>query len=59
LIKQLKNADPILQDIVLLFNVSAYLSLVVVGMPNVGKSTIINSLRNIGVNKGRVAVSIL
>jgi ribosome biogenesis GTPase A len=36
-----------------------YLSLVVVGMPNVGKSTIINSLRNIGVNKVRVAVSIL
>jgi mitochondrial GTPase 1 len=31
-----------------------YLSLVVVGMPNVGKSTLINGLRRLGVNKGKV-----
>ena len=31
-----------------------FLSLVVVGMPNVGKSTIINSLRAMGVHKGKV-----
>ncbi|KAI9096160.1 P-loop containing nucleoside triphosphate hydrolase protein [Phlyctochytrium arcticum] len=32
-----------------------YLSLVVVGLPNVGKSTIINSLRKIGINKGKTS----
>jgi ribosome biogenesis GTPase A len=32
-----------------------YLSMVVVGLPNVGKSSLINALRKLGVNKGKVA----
>lgn len=32
-----------------------FLSIIVVGMPNVGKSTIINQLRRLGVNKARVS----
>jgi ribosome biogenesis GTPase A len=36
-----------------------YLSMVVVGCPNVGKSTLINSLRNLGCKKGKVTQGIL
>ncbi|CAH1763308.1 13378_t:CDS:2 [Entrophospora sp. SA101] len=32
-----------------------YVTVMVVGMPNVGKSTIINSMRNIGVHRGKAA----
>ena len=31
-----------------------YLSIVVVGAPNVGKSTLINGLRRLGIGKGKV-----
>jgi ribosome biogenesis GTPase A len=34
------------------------LNVLVIGMPNVGKSTLLNALRNVGI-KGRESISIL